>query len=66
MLVTEGDRVKSFLTEKNYNVKVVGDYSVILESEDGASQVLTNEENLGLFYEKLLNGSGIHGVFEAG
>ena len=39
-------------------VKLVEDYSVILEAEDGASQVLTNEENLGLFYEKLLNGGG--------
>ena len=59
MLVTEGDRVKSLLTEKNYNVKLVKDYSVVLESEDGLSHVLTNEENLGLFYEKLLNGGGI-------
>ena len=58
MTVTEGDRVKSLLTEKNYNVKLVRDYSVVLESEDGSSQVLTDEENLYLFYEKILNGDG--------
>ena len=60
MLVTEGDRVKSLLTERNYSVKFVKDYSVVLESEDGLSQVLTNEENLQLFYKKLLNGAGIN------
>jgi len=58
MTVTEGDRFKSLLTEKNYNVKLVRDYSVVLESEDGSSQVLTDEENLYLFYEKILNGDG--------
>ena len=58
MLVTAGDRFKSHLTEKNYNVKLIRDYSVILESEDGSSQVLTNEGNLDLFYERILNGEG--------
>ena len=58
MTVTEGDRFKSLLTEKNYNVKLIRDYSVVLESEDGSSQVLTDEENLYLFYGKILNGDG--------
>ncbi len=59
MIVTEKDRFKSLLTEKNYNVKLVKDYSVILESEDGLSQVLTNEENLQLFYKKILDRDGL-------
>ena len=58
MTVTEGDRFKSLLTEKNYHLKLIKDYSVVLESEDGSSQVLTDEENLYLFYEKILNGDG--------
>ncbi len=53
MIVSKGDRFKSLLTEKQYNVKWIKDYSVILESEDGSSQVLTSEENLHLFYEKI-------------
>ena len=60
MIVTERDRFKSLLTAKNYNVKLVKDYSVILESEDGSSQVLTNEENLQLFYQKISDRSGLH------
>ncbi len=60
MIVTEKDRFKSLLTQKNYNVKSVKDYSVILESDDGLSQVLTNEENLQLFYKKILDRDGIH------
>ncbi len=60
MIVTEKDRFKSLLTQKNYNVKLVKDYSVILESEDGLSQVLTSEENLELFYKKILDREGIH------
>ena len=60
MIVTERDRFKSLLTQKNYNVKLIKDYSVILESEDGSSQVLTNEENLQLFYKKILDRDGLH------
>ncbi len=59
MIVSEKDRFKSLLTQKNYNVKSVKDYSVILESDDGLSQVLTNEENLELFYKRLLDRDGL-------
>ena len=51
MVVAEGDKFKSLLTEKNYLVKLVSDYSVVLESEDGLSQILTYEGNLQ--YEKI-------------
>ena len=53
MVVAEGDKFKSLLTEKNYLVKLASDYSVVLESEDGLSQILTYEGNLHLFYEKI-------------
>ncbi len=57
MIVVKGDQFKSLLTERRYNVKWIKDYSVILESEDGSSQVLTSEENLHLFYERIETGS---------
>ncbi len=53
MAVMEGDKFKSLLTEKNYFVKLINDYAVILESEDGLSQILTYQENLRLFYERI-------------
>ncbi len=56
MIVAKGDQFKSLLTERKYNVKWIKDYSVILESEDGSSQVLTSEENLHLFYERIETG----------
>ncbi len=57
MAVTEGDQFKNLLTGKSYSVTRVKDYSVILGSEDGLNQVLTCQENLGLFYEKIMNGA---------
>jgi hypothetical protein len=50
-----GDRLKSILTGKLYEVKMVKDMSVLLESEDRKSQVFTEKENLNLFYEKVEN-----------
>jgi hypothetical protein len=50
-----GDRLKSILTGKVYEVKMVKGLSVLLESEDRRSQVLTEKGNLNLFYEKVEN-----------
>jgi hypothetical protein len=50
-----GDRLKSILTGKVYEVKMVKGISVLLESEDRRSQVLTEKENLNLFYDKVEN-----------
>jgi hypothetical protein len=50
-----GDRLKSILTGKVYEVKMVKGMSVLLESEDRRSQVLTEKGNLNLFYEKVEN-----------
>ncbi len=55
MIINEGDRLKSNLTRKVYKVKMVKGKQVVLESEDGSSQVLTEKENLKLFYEQVKN-----------
>jgi hypothetical protein len=55
MTINEGDRLKSNLTEKFYKVKMVKGQLVVLESEDGSSQVLTGKGNLKLFYEWVKN-----------
>ena len=48
-----GEKLKSTLTGKVYEVKMAKGISVVLESIDRRSQVLTEEENLNLFYEKI-------------
>jgi len=55
MTINEGDRLKSNLTGKVYKVKMVKVKQVILESEDESSQVLTEKDNLKLFYERVKN-----------
>jgi len=55
MTINEGDRLKSNLTGKVYKVKMVKVKQVILESEDESSQVLTEKDNLKLFYEWVKN-----------
>ena len=47
--MNEGDRIKSSLTGKEYKVKMIKDRVVVLESEDGSNQVLTEKGNLKLF-----------------
>jgi hypothetical protein len=46
----EGDRIKSILTEKVYEVKTIKDWAV-LTSVDGSSEVWTEIGNLKLFYK---------------
>ena len=48
-----GEKLRSTLTGLVYEVKMVKGISVLLESIDRRSQVLTEEENLDLFYEKI-------------
>lgn len=45
-----GGKYQSTLTGKIYRIKSIKDQMVVLESEDGLSQVLTNRENMHLFY----------------
>jgi len=48
-----GEKLKSSLTGLVYEVKLIKGISVLLESIDRRSQVLTEEENLDIFYEKI-------------
>jgi hypothetical protein len=52
-----GEKLKSTLTGMVYEVKMVKGFSVILESIDRRSQILTEEENLNIFYEKIEDNS---------
>ena len=47
-----GDRVSSILNGIEYQVKRIVKKMVVLESQDGKSQVLTELDNLRLFYKK--------------
>jgi hypothetical protein len=52
MKTKDGDIVKSFLNGNDYKVKRIVNSMVVLESEDGQSQILTELENLNIFYKK--------------
>ena len=52
MKTKDGDTVKSSLNGNYYKVKRIVNSMVVLESEDGQSQILTEVENLNLFYKK--------------
>ena len=52
MKTKDGDIVKSTLNGNYYKVKRIVNSMVVLESEDGQSQILTEVENLNLFYKK--------------
>ena len=47
-----GDTVRSILNGIEYKVKKIVKRMAVLESQDGKSQVLTELENLSLFYKK--------------
>jgi glycerol kinase len=47
-----GDTVRSVLNGIEYKVKKIVKRMAVLESQDGKSQVLTELENLSLFYKK--------------
>lgn len=53
MMVREGDRIRSILTEKVYEVKTTKGWVVVLQSLDGSNQVWTEIGNLKLFYKKV-------------
>jgi len=48
-----GEKVKSIITGKIYEVKMIRGMSIVLESEDRKSQILTEHENLKFFYIKV-------------
>ena len=51
METRESDRFRSKITGSVYEVKKIVDKMIILESLNGNSQVLTELNNLPLFYE---------------
>ncbi len=55
MTTMTGDRLRNNLTGTMYRVKVVKGKLVVLETEDGSSQLLTGKDCLKLFYEKIEN-----------
>jgi hypothetical protein len=54
-MTKEGEKRRSILTGKVYQVKAIKDRLVVLGSLDGSSQVWTEKDNLKLFYEKVEN-----------
>ena len=52
MKTKDGDTVKSLLNGNCYKVKRIVKSLAVLQSEDGQSQILTEVENLNLFYKK--------------
>jgi hypothetical protein len=48
----ESDRFRSKITGNVYEVKKIADRMIVLESLNGTSQVVTELNNIGLFYEK--------------
>ncbi len=55
MTAMTGDRLRNNLTGTTYKVKVIKGKLVVLETEDGSSQLLTGKDCLKLFYEKIEN-----------
>jgi hypothetical protein len=47
-----GDTVRSILNGAEYKVKKIVESRAVLESQDGKNQILTELENLTLFYKK--------------
>jgi len=52
MKTQDGDIVKNLLNGKYYTVKRILKTLAVLQSEDGKSQILTEVENLNLYYKK--------------
>ncbi len=50
MKLKEGDRIKNILTGKAYEVRRINKGWVLLQAEDGASQVLTGKMGLKFRY----------------
>ena len=52
MKIKDGDTIKSLFNGNYYKVKRIVKSMALLQSEDGQSQILTEVENLNLFYKK--------------
>ncbi len=52
MATHESDRFRSKITGNVYEVKKIADQMIVLETLNGKSQVLTESDNIALFYER--------------
>ena len=52
MTTHEADRFRSKITGNVYQVKKIVDQMIVLETLNGTSQVLTELNNIALFYER--------------
>jgi hypothetical protein len=53
MKTKDGDTIKNLFNGKYYKVKRIMKSMAVLQSEDGQSQIITEVENLNLFYKKM-------------
>jgi hypothetical protein len=51
-VLRNGDKYKSKFTGQVYGVKRIKDSMVLLEAENGSTEVLTEKKSLELFYKK--------------
>ena len=51
MIIQDEDTVKNLFNGNYYKVKRIVKSMAVLQSEDGQSQILTEVENLNLFYK---------------
>lgn len=52
MTLNKSDKLRSKITGNVYEVKKIVDEMIVLESLNGTSQVLTELNNIALFYER--------------
>ncbi len=60
--IEKGEVLKSLLTGKVFQVKLLTDQMVVLQSLDGETQVMTGKVSLKYFYEKLGPGPGVRAI----
>ena len=60
-MIRQGEKRKSILTGKVYEVKATNHMWVILESLDRSNEVCTELDNLKLFYESIEEAENLEG-----
>jgi hypothetical protein len=54
-MIKEGEKVRSNLNGKGYEVKAIKNRLVVLDAEDGLSWLITDKDILRMFYMKVEN-----------
>jgi hypothetical protein len=55
MIATKEERFRSKITGRVYDIKRTVDQMVVLETPDSTNQIVTELNNLSVFYERELN-----------